>query len=268
MTGRRFAVMGNPIAHSLSPRIHAAFAAASGIELRYEALLIPLDEFEGALERFFTAADVGGVNVTLPFKERAYAAVDEHDRLAERAGAVNTIARRGAHLAGFNTDGPGLVADLGRQGVTLEGARIILLGAGGAVRGVLQPLLDAGAAEVQLVNRTRARAEELAAHFNDPRLRVVEGAELAPAGLIINGTSASLAGQLPDLPAERLQGAFCYDMAYAKEPTPFCIWAGRSGAREISDGLGMLVEQAAEAFRIWHGVRPDTARVLEGLRPS
>ncbi len=266
MSGRRFAVIGNPVAHSLSPQIHAAFAEATGIELSYDAVCAPLDGFEATLRTFFAAADAGGVNVTVPFKERAYAMVDEHDRLAGRAGAVNTVAVRDARLVGFNTDGLGLVADLAGQGVPIDGARLLLLGAGGAVRGVLQPLLDAGVAEVQILNRTSARAAALLRHVDDPRVRAVDAARLTAAEVIINGTSASLRGRLPELPAARIGGAFCYDLAYGEAPTAFCAWAARHGARGVSDGLGMLVEQAAEAFRIWHGVRPETEPVLARLR--
>lgn len=264
----RYGVFGNPIGHSKSPQIHALFAAQTGQALSYEPLLAPLDDFPAFARDFFREGL--GANVTVPFKEQAYRMADELTERARRAGAVNTLKKlEDGRLLGDNTDGAGLVADLLNAGVTLSGRRILLLGAGGAVRGVLEPLLAHRPAALVIANRTASRAEQLVQEFAELGSLSASGfAELAePVDLIVNGTSASLGGELPPLADSLIVAGrtFCYDMMYSAEPTPFCRWAAALGAA-TRDGLGMLVEQAAEAFELWRGVRPDTAPVLAELR--
>ena len=266
----RYAVIGNPIGHSKSPQIHRMFAEQTGEALTYEALLAPLDDFAGTLRSFLVEGL--GVNVTVPFKEQAWALVDSHTPAAERAGAVNTIQRLDdGSLLGDNTDGKGLVRDLQHNaGLSLAGLKILLVGAGGAARGVVQPLLAAGPSQLCIVNRTVSKAEELAALFADQGPVSAAGFRWIeePVDLIINATSASLAGDLPDISPNLIRRGhtWCYDMMYASEATAFNRWAAEQGAARCVDGLGMLVEQAAEAFALWRGVRPDTAPVLKALR--
>jgi shikimate dehydrogenase len=269
----RYAVFGNPIAHSKSPQIHARFAEQTGQALTYTAEHIEENDFEAAVERFLQG-DGKGLNITVPFKERAWALAQWRSERAELAGAVNTLYRLDeGRIAGDNTDGVGLVRDLAdNNGVTLNGARVLVLGAGGAVRGVLQPLLAAGVASILVANRTLARAQTLAELFaEDGRVQAC-GFDQVPAeafDLIINGTSASLQGELPPVPAATVSAqTACYDMMYGAEPTPFCRWASELGAERVIDGLGMLVEQAAESFRIWRGVQPQTAPVIKALRAA
>lgn len=267
----RYAVMGNPIAHSKSPRIHALFAKQTNQALSYEAVLVEPHEFESAV-RAFVAQDGKGLNVTVPFKQDAWALCQQRSPRAERARAVNTIrvGEAGA-LYGDNTDGVGLLRDLAdNHGVRLAAGRILVLGAGGAVRGVLEPLLRQRPARLVIANRTVNKARELATQFAD--LGPVSGCCFdALAGwqfdVIINGTAASLHGQLPPLPEGLLaEGCTCYDMMYGREPTAFLGWATEQGAAVTLDGLGMLVEQAAESFRIWRGVQPRTDSVIATLR--
>ena len=274
----RYAVIGNPIAHSRSPQIHAMFSAQTGKPLQYERLLAPLDGFAATVQAFREQGGVG-LNVTVPFKEEARVLAGA--RLSERArlaGAVNTLWLRDGAWHGCNTDGVGLVSDLLRLGVVLEGARVLLVGAGGAARGVLQPLAEAGCARIHVVNRTAARAHELAAAWSAagvaPGTRVTAGglAEAGVAGgwnVAINATASSLQGGAPELPPG-LYGpdALAYDMMYAAHPTPFMRQATADGAARTADGLGMLVGQAAESFLIWHGVRPDPSPVLATLRAA
>ncbi|WP_339843257.1 shikimate dehydrogenase [uncultured Halopseudomonas sp.] len=266
----RYAVIGNPIGHSKSPHIHRMFGEQTGEAISYEALLAPLDDFAGTLHSFL--ADGLGVNVTVPFKEQAWALVGRHTPAAERAGAVNTIQRLSdGSLLGDNTDGKGLVRDIEHNaGLALAGLKILLVGAGGAARGVVQPLLAAGPSQLCIVNRTVSKAEELAALFADQGPVSAAGFQWIeePVDLIINATSASLAGDLPDISPNLIRPGhtWCYDMMYANEPTAFNRWAAEHGAARCLDGLGMLVEQAAEAFLLWRGVRPDTAPVLAALR--
>lgn len=266
-----YAVIGHPIAHSKSPIIHAAFARQTRQDLEYGRLLGALDDFAGDVRRFL-AEGGRGLNVTVPFKEQAWALADERSARAELAGAVNTLIRLAdGRLRGDNTDGVGLVRDLSdNHGFDFKGTRVLMLGAGGAARGVLQPLLETGLARLVIANRTASKALELA------RL----GASLGPvegcgfdglAGerfdLIINATSAGLADAVPAIPDDCLApGGWTYDMLYGDRPTPFCRWGAEHGAARVLDGLGMLVEQAAESFRLWRGVRPDTAPVIESLR--
>jgi shikimate dehydrogenase len=267
-----YCVFGNPIAHSRSPVIHAAFAAQSGEDLTYEARLAALDGFHKAVGDF-VAAGGKGANVTVPFKEEAFRLSTRLSERAARAGAVNTLAFNGAEIFGDNTDGAGLVADAtGNLGLALAGKRILLLGAGGAARGVVAPLLAAKPAVLCLANRTANKAQALAAEFADVAvLEASDFQELAGKSfdLVINATSASLSGESLPLPAGIFAaGSLAYDMMYGKGETPFMAQARAQGAGRCSDGLGMLVEQAAEAFLVWRGVRPATAAVLAELRAS
>lgn len=259
----RYAVFGNPIAHSKSPQIHAAFARQTGEDIVYDAILAPLDAFAERLAAF-RAAGGRGANVTVPFKEQAFALCDVRTPRAERAGAVNTLRFDVAGVFGDNTDGAGLIADLTRNlGRTLNGSRVLLLGAGGAARGVVGPLVERAPARLVIANRSEGRARMLAEAFG------VEWSGFAgldaPFDLVINATAASLAGEMPPLSAAVLApGALAYDMMYGRD-TPFLAWARAHGA-STADGLGMLVEQAAEAFYVWRGVRPETRPVIEALR--
>lgn len=264
-----YAVFGNPIAHSKSPRIHSLFAEQLGEDLVYEAVLAPVDDFAGSL-RAFLAAGGKGANVTVPFKEQAWQLAEVRSQRAAKAGAVNTLmVGKDGRLYGDNTDGVGLVRDLQRLGCTLAGKRLLVLGAGGAVRGVLGPLLAERPERVVVANRTVAKALDLAALFADEGMIQGLGFEALgeqPFDVVINGTSASLGGELPPLPDGLLAyGAFAYDMMYGRE-TPFTAWARRQGATHVLDGLGMLVEQAAEAFFLWRGRRPNIAPILAQLR--
>lgn len=267
----RYGVIGNPIAHSKSPLIHALFAQQTGQAMSYERILAPLDGFREAVLHFREEGG-RGLNVTVPFKLEAFALADRLSERAARAGAVNTlIFHPDGVIEGDNTDGTGLVRDLLRQGAEIRGRRVLILGAGGAVRGVLAPLLAEKPLELVIANRSADKAVRLAADFAD--LGPVRGCGFdAMEGvfdLVINGTSASLSGELPPLPDDLLtEGAVAYDMAYGSEPTPFQAWAEGHGARLALDGLGMLVEQAAESFRLWRGVQPDTAPVRQALAPK
>lgn len=266
----RYAVFGNPIKHSKSPQIHAAFAAQTGEAVEYVAECIEEDQFEARVAQFFR--DGGkGLNITVPFKQRAWEMAQWRSPAAERAGAVNTLYLNDqGQLCGDNTDGTGLVCDLANHRTRLPGARVLILGAGGAVRGVLEPFLSAGAAQIVIANRTRAKAEALAKAFGD--LGVVSGCgfneiDPAPFDLVLNGTSASLQGELPPIPVDVVaRRTTCYDMMYGADKTPFCAWAERAGSGKVMDGLGMLVEQAAESFRIWRGVKPHTREVIDSIR--
>lgn len=276
----RYAVVGNPIAHSKSPLIHAAFAAQTGQALRYDRLLAPLDGFVATVTAFFEHGGKG-INVTVPFKLEAHALADVLTPRARLAGAVNTMWRDAAGWHGDNTDGIGLVRDIEHNlGVPLKDRRILLLGAGGAARGALLPLIEAQPAALGIVNRTGSKAEALAQGYRDmagtPACAVWGGGydELAaeaasfdaPFDVIINATAGSLQSEVPPLASDCIApGALAYDMMYDAEPTVFMRFAATHGAR-TADGLGMLVEQAAEAFAIWRGVRPDTAPVLADLR--
>jgi shikimate dehydrogenase len=265
-----YVVVGNPVAHSMSPQIHSRFAQLTGEHLRYGRLKLEESDFVRGMDDFFAAGGLGA-NVTVPFKVAAAAWVDELDQAATFAGAVNTIVTRqdGSYL-GCNTDGIGLLADLHRQlKGSLEGSRILVLGAGGAVRGILGPLADEAPAEITIANRTVGRARSLAADLGAERPgQDVRAVALADTGggydLVINGTSAGLSGALAPIPADAVADAFCYDMVYGAQ-TAFCDWSLRHRARAAVDGLGMLVEQAAAAFELWRGVRPDAGVVLAEL---
>lgn len=267
---QRFAVFGNPIAHSKSPFIHGLFARQTGIELDYQALLAPLDGFAAALDQFWQGGG-RGANVTLPFKEQAFALADRLSERARAAGAVNTLMREdNGQILGDNTDGAGLVGDLLANQVPLTDKRVVIIGAGGAVRGVVLPLLRQGVASIHIANRTASKAETLAALFaGEGRVSGggLESLAAEPVDLLINGSSASLHGEVPPLPPA-LVGAdsVAYDMAYGRGPTAFMQWATKAGAGLCLDGLGMLVGQAAESFALWHGIRPGTGQVLRELR--
>lgn len=271
----RYAVMGNPIAHSKSPQIHALFAQQTHQHVTYTALLVALDQCESALQAFAESGGKG-LNITVPFKHAAWQWVAQRSSRAQRAGAVNTILFRpdGIHY-GDNTDGIGLVRDLKyNHDVTIQGQRVLLLGAGGAVRGVLQPLLEEHPARLVIANRTAEKAVRLAKDLTD--VVSVTGCAYEDLGqdldtaqfdIIINGTSASLQGEVPAVPATVLtKGCLCYDMMYGAAPTAFMQWAKQHGVGRAVDGLGMLVEQAAESFFLWRGVRPTTAPVIATLR--
>lgn len=268
----RYAVFGNPIAHSKSPQIHAAFAASTDQDIAYEALLAPLGGFAEAVAAF-VARGGRGANVTVPFKEEAFRLATRLSPRAARAGAVNTLVFSEAGILGDNTDGAGLVHDITRNlTVDLSGKRILLLGAGGASRGVIQPLLATQPATLHIANRSAEKAIALARAFAD--LAPVGGSSFGDlAGLqfdaVINATSASLAGEALPLPSGLFApGALAYDMMYGKGETPFLAQARLAGAARCADGLGMLAEQAAEAFLVWRGVRPATAAVLATLRAA
>jgi shikimate dehydrogenase len=264
----RYAVFGHPIAHSKSPLIHAAFARQTGQDMIYEAILAPLEGFADAIAQFRRHGGCGA-NVTVPFKEQAFALCDERTPRAELAGAVNTLSFDDASLLGDNTDGAGLVADLTRNlGIVLAGKHILLLGAGGAARGVIGPLLDCSPASLVIANRTADKAHDLARHFRNR----VEGCGFdqanTPFDLVVNATSASLGGELPPVSPQVFRpDTLAYDMMYGKTLSPFLSLARQQRA-SVADGLGMLVEQAAEAFFVWRGVRPDTRPVIESLRAA
>ncbi len=264
----RYAVIGNPIAHSKSPEIHAQFAAQTAQHLSYERLLAPCDGFAVTLKKFITEGGKGA-NVTVPFKLDAYAIATTLSERAQAAGAVNTLRFDSSEIYGDNTDGVGLVTDIvGNAGIKLKGTRILLLGAGGAARGVLLPLLNQQPAQVIIANRTESKAAELANLFS-ARGNVGAASFAALSGafdVVINATSSSLADQVPAIPATVFsQRSFAYDMMYDSHPTRFMQFAQLHQAQS-RDGLGMLVEQAAEAFFVWRGVRPETASVFTLLR--
>ncbi len=266
----QYAVVGHPVAHSLSPFIHSLFARQTEQSLTYRLMDVAPEQFTERLQEFFTAGG-RGVNITLPHKTRALALADALTERARLAGALNTLAvRRDGSLLGDNTDGAGLVQDLSvNLGWPLRDRSILLIGAGGAARGVIAPLLALAPRRIVIANRTAERAVALAAVFAG--LGALEGcgfAELAGQRfeLVINATSASVTGELPAVPAAAFGAdTLCYDMAYGRGDTPFTRWARELGCRDAVPGWGMLVEQAAESFRLWRGVRPLTAPVLAAL---
>jgi len=267
----RYAVFGNPIKHSKSPQIHSAFAQSTAQDLSYEAMAIEEGCFETSVESFL-AGGGKGLNVTIPFKQEAWALAQVRSPRAELAGAVNTLYRdKEGRICGDNTDGVGMVRDIVRNhGGTIAGKRVLILGAGGAVRGVLQPVLEQEPKQLVIANRTASKAVELAELVAD--LGSVSGCGFETLegqcfDLVINGTAASLQGEVPPLPEGILsENAWCYDMMYAASPTAFCLWATKNGAQKSIDGLGMLVEQAAQSFQIWRGVEPDSQAVIHSLR--
>jgi shikimate dehydrogenase len=272
MTGQdRYAVFGNPIKQSKSPVIHAMFAQQCSQAMVYRAVRIELDGFARATSQFFDDGGAG-LNVTVPFKQEAFEFAHRLSARAARAGAVNTLTRAAdGAIEGDNTDGIGLARDLiANLGWAVQGLRVLLLGAGGAARGVLEPLLRERPQELLVVNRTAARAAQLAQEFAD--IGPLEGGAYDLIGarqfdLVINATSAGLSGTVPDLPGALLtERSCCYDLVYSVEPTPFMRWSAHHAAWAVADGLGMLVEQAAESFYIWRKVRPATRPVINQLR--
>ncbi|MGK9175757.1 shikimate dehydrogenase [Yokenella regensburgei] len=264
-----YVVFGNPIAHSKSPAIHAHFAQQLKIEHPYGRILAPLDDFTNTLNAFF-AEGGKGANVTMPFKEEAFSRADELTERAALAGAVNTLKRlEDGRLVGDNTDGIGLLSDLQRLSFIKPGFRILLIGAGGAARGALLPLLSLDCA-VTIVNRTYSRAHELASLFTHTgSVSAVTQSDLPghEFDLVINATSSGISGEIPLLPESIIHSqSYCYDMFYQKGDTPFLAWCKSRGATYCSDGLGMLVGQAAHAVLLWHGVLPEIQPVLAVLK--
>ena len=264
----RYGLVGHPVEHSRSPLIHTLFARQTGQHLTYELIDASPEGFETAV-RGFGAAGGKGLNVTVPHKEAAFALVDEASDAATTAGAVNTISIDHGQLRGDNTDGVGFIRDVTvNQRQALAGRKIIVLGAGGAARGIVGPLLAAGPSELVIANRSQARALQLIEHFGaTQQLRALtfdELAELPPFDVLVNATSAGLKGEAPPFPPSLLGAhSFCYDLVYSLHDTPFMTWARAHGAARAAQGWGMLVEQAAESFHIWRGVRPDTGPILK-----
>lgn len=264
----RYAVFGNPLGHTKSPFIHTAFAAQFGEDMTYEAIEAPVDGFEAAVRGFF-AAGGRGINVTVPFKVRAEAMADLSLEAANICGASNCLKLEGDRIIADNFDGIGLVRDIEENlDVLLKGKRVLFAGAGGATRGALGPFLEAGVAEIWIANRTVEKAAEVA-QLLGPRGSIHAcGYDGITQGfdVVLNATSASLTGICPPVPASAFEGAaLAYEMVYGKGKTPFLKLAEASGAEALADGVGMLVEQAAEAFAWWRGKRPDTAPVIADL---
>ena len=267
-----YAVFGNPIKQSKSPVIHQAFAQQLEESLSYRAVRVEHEQFEEKVRGFFQHGGMG-LNITVPFKERAFALADSASAAAQRAGASNCLVpQREGGLHAANTDGVGMVRDMvANLGWQLQGRRTLIIGAGGAVRGIVHPLLSERLGSLTIVNRTADRAAELAERFSSTELTVAAGGLEAAAGgvfdLVINATSASLGNEMPDLADIQLAPrCCCYDLVYAAEPTAFMRWSAAQAAWAIADGLGMLVEQAAESYYLWRGQRPGTEEVISGLR--
>ncbi len=267
----RYAVFGNPIGHSKSPFIHTLFARQTNQHLTYTAELAPVDGFEQAARTFF-AQDGRGCNVTVPFKEQAYQFADRLTERAQLAGAVNTLKKLDDGLIiGDNTDGEGLVQDLLQYQVPLKGAKILLIGAGGAARGVIKPLLDQGPKQIIITNRTFEKALQLEQVFQDyGTVKALQMSSIDSSfDVVINSTSASLNGELPQISSAIISSdSVAYDMMYGKGRTAFNQWAIDHGAMRAYDGLGMLVGQAAESFMLWRGLRPGTKQILRELRKN
>lgn len=269
----KYAVFGNPIAHSKSPRIHALFAASLNQQIDYQKRLAPLTDFAGELQRFLDEGGVGA-NVTVPFKRDAFALASELSLRARQAGAANFLMWRGDHWYADNTDGAGLVRDIETNlQVGLNDKRVLLLGAGGAARGVIGPLLLCSPKQIVVVNRTPEHATDLVARYAQQYSVVALSvaalvAQSLKFDVVINATSSSLSGALPlpDSAGVFAPGTLAYDMMYGKQPTTFMSWAQREGASHVADGLGMLVEQAAESYAHWRGVLPKAAPIIAQLR--
>ena len=269
----RYAVFGNPIKHSKSPAIHTLFAQQCSQHIQYRAVRVELDGFAQAAAGFFEGGGAG-LNITVPFKREAFEFADSLSERAARAGAVNTLSRLpDGTIEGENTDGIGLVRDMvANLGWAVRDLRVLLLGAGGAARGVLEPVLREGPKQLLVVNRTAERASQLALEFAE--LGPIAGGAIDLVGgrqfdLIINATSAGLSGEVPQLPGSLLtERSCCYDMVYGPEPTPFMRWSAHHAAWAVADGLGMLVEQAGESFYIWRNERPQTLPVINQLREA
>lgn len=267
----KYAVFGNPIKHSKSPQIHTAFAKQTNQDLTYRYHQVDIGKFADAARSFFDNGGKG-LNITVPFKLDAYDFADEVSDRARLAGAVNTLAlMNDGSIYGDNTDGVGLVRDIcDNLAWEITDKRVLLLGAGGAIRGVLDPLIRQKPSHLLIANRTVEKAQKLAADFSslgDVRACSFDALHGNHFDLIINGTSASLSGELPPLPSHALTDeGCCYDMMYAADPTPFMRWGAEHAAWAVADGLGMLVEQAAESFCIWRGLRPQTRPVIDMIR--
>ena len=267
-----YGVFGNPISHSKSPEIHAAFAKQTQQAMQYHAFQVDNDAFVATAKKFFS--DGGrGLNVTVPFKQEAFEFADVLSQRAQAAGAVNTLTRQDdGRILGDNTDGLGLVSDIERLSWPIADKKVLVIGAGGAVRGVLGPLLQQRPQLLMLANRTAEKAQHLAELFADEGAVVGGGYELMQEhsfDIIINGTSASLFGELPPVPQSSFACECCvYDMVYSKQATPFMALAQRFDVKDLADGLGMLVGQAAESFFVWRGVRPDVQPVIEQLKST
>lgn len=265
----RYAVIGHPITHSLSPQIHTLFAEQTGEDLSYEGIELPITSFETRVWQMFKDG-FAGFNVTVPFKTDAFDFVDEMTERAKRARAINTLKKLDdGRIFGDTTDGIGLLKDLTENlSWAVTDKRVLILGAGGAVRGVIEPILAENPASLVIANRTLKKVEELSDEF--PQISPAAFDELSGQfDIIINGTSASLSGQIPPLPDGTVNaGTRCYDMMYGKEPTAFMRFAREQGAADCADGLGMLVCQAAESFNIWRGVKPETDSVIKALRET
>jgi len=263
----RYGLVGHPVEHSRSPLIHTVFARQTGQRLTYELIDASPEAFETAV-RGFGAAGGKGLNVTVPHKEAAFKLCDVTSEAAKAAGAVNTISLSGGTLSGDNTDGVGFIRDVTvNQRQALAGKRVVVLGAGGAARGIIGPLLSEKPSSVTIANRTADRAEELVARFGAAALAARTFDAIAgepPFDVVINATSAGLKGETPPFPPSLVgPQSFCYDLVYAASDTPFVVWAKSHGAARAAQGWGMLVEQAAESFAIWRGVRPDTKPLLQ-----
>ena len=266
----RYGVMGYPVSHSRSPVIHRLFALQTGQNIQYELLQVSPEKLETAVRQFQRTGGKG-LNITVPHKSEVVRLVDQMSGRAATAGAVNTLSFRGGEICGDNTDGIGLLRDLAvNLGVALEDSNILILGAGGATRGIVGPLLEMQPALLTIANRTLAKAQALAEHFSQSgpvsacRFNAVPVSK--PYDLIINATSAGLKGEEPPYPAAAISEAtFCYDLSYGLKPTPFSVWAREAGARQSVMGWGMLVEQAAESFNLWRGVSPETRPVLKQM---
>ena len=266
----RYGVMGYPISHSRSPVIHRLFALQTGQEMQYELLQVTPEKLETAVRQFQRTGGKG-LNITVPHKRNVMDLVDQLSERAATAGAVNTLAFRDSEIFGDNTDGIGLLRDLNvNLGVTLQGANILILGAGGATRGIVGPLLEMQPRALRIANRTIDKAQIIAEHFERYGPVTACGFNMVPVtepyDLVINATSAGLSGEVPPYPEAAVSDTtFCYDLSYGLNPTPFSIWARDLGAAQSVMGWGMLVEQAAESFEIWRGIRPDTAPVLKQM---
>ena len=266
----RYGVMGYPVSHSRSPVIHRLFALQTGQNIQYELLQVSPEKLETAVRQFQRTGGKG-LNITVPHKSEVVRLVDQMSERAATAGAVNTLSFKGGEIHGDNTDGIGLLRDLVvNLGITLESSNILILGAGGATRGIVGPLLEMQPASLRIANRTLGKAQALADHFSQSapvsacRFNVVPVSK--PYDLIINATSAGLKGEAPPYPAAAIsETTFCYDLSYGLKPTPFSAWAREAGARQSVMGWGMLVEQAAESFKLWRGVRPETGPVLKQM---
>jgi len=266
----QYLVFGNPIEQSRSPYIHQAFALSTKQTLTYQSQLVALDEFSTTVKKFIS--DGGkGANVTVPFKEQALLLCEQLSDRAKQAGAVNTLSFKNGLIYGDNTDGLGLVQDLLRNKINLKGSSILILGAGGAAKGVILPLLEQQPSSIVIANRTISKAEKLCEQFENSKLSFCSFEQATDHGfdIIINATSASLSGDVPPISTELINtNVICYDMVYGKQLTPFLSWAKQQGASHLIDGLGMLVGQAAESFAIWRNVKPEVETVIDELRRS